>query len=87
MVIFVIRYHRSWWVLLVDYIFYVCFQKSSRAITDIDRRVRGISTLARKYYSAIELSPHLDDLEQHSEETLQMMNDLSMSLRCEPIFR
>jgi hypothetical protein len=63
------------------------FQASQRAITDIDRRVRKISGAARKYYSTQELSPFLDDLDQSTEETLQLMDNLSLSLRCEPIFR
>lgn len=62
-------------------------QASQRAITDIDRRVRKISGTARKYYTTTELSPFLDDLDQSTEETLQLMDNLSLSLRCEPIFR
>ena len=62
-------------------------QASQRAITDIDRRVKKISGAARKYYSTTELSPFLDDLDQSTEETLQLMDNLSLSLRCEPIFR
>eukprot|EP00095_Tigriopus_kingsejongensis_P005177 maker-scaffold237_size242172-snap-gene-1.38 protein:Tk05177 transcript:maker-scaffold237_size242172-snap-gene-1.38-mRNA-1 annotation:"protein tweety" len=61
--------------------------RSQRAIVDIDRRVQIISGTARKYYSAVELSPHLENLEQHTDETKKLMNDLSMSLRCDPIYR
>ncbi|XP_059084897.1 protein tweety-like [Tigriopus californicus] len=61
--------------------------RSQRAILDIDHRVQIISGTARKYYSAMELSPHLDDLKQHTEDTKRLMSDLSMSLRCDPIFR
>jgi hypothetical protein len=63
------------------------FQASQRAVTDIDRRVRKISGAARKYYSAKELSPYLDELDQSTEETLQLMDSLSHSLKCEPIYR
>ena len=71
--------------VLIDIFF--SFQASQRAITDIDRRVRKISGTARKYYTTTELSPFLDDLDQSTEETLQLMDNLSLSLRCEPIFR
>lgn len=62
-------------------------QRSQRAILDIDHRVQIISGTARKYYSAMELSPFLDNLEQHTQDTKRLMNDLSMSLKCDPIFR
>ena len=62
-------------------------QKSTRAINDIHHRVQLISGKARKFYSPLELTPFLDELEEHTEETQQLVNDLSMSLRCEPIFR
>ena len=61
-------------------------QASQRAISDIDQRVRRIESIARKYYGQSELEP-LDVLVQKTEETIRLMGDLSMSLRCEPIFR
>ena len=66
---------------------FLFFQKSQRSIDEIDRRVRIISSTARSYYSASELSPFLDDLEMHSEDTRRLMNDLEASLQCDPIFR
>ena len=62
------------------------FQESQRAINDINQQVRRISTIARKYYSQSELEP-LDVLEAKTEETIHLMSDLNMALRCEPIFR
>jgi hypothetical protein len=59
---------------------------SERAITDIDIRVRQISTIARQHYSQSELVA-LDVLEQKTEETIRLMGDLKNQLRCEPIFR
>ena len=61
-------------------------QDSERAITDIDIRVRQISTIARQHYSQSELVA-LDVLEQKTEETIRLMGDLKNQLRCEPIFR
>lgn len=60
--------------------------ESQRAINDINQQVRRISTIARKYYSQSELEP-LDVLEAKTEETIHLMSDLNMALRCEPIFR
>mgnify|MGYP001307845468 CR=1 FL=1 len=68
------------------YKYFCLFQESQRAINDINQQVRRISTIARKYYSQSELEP-LDVLEAKTEETIHLMSDLNMALRCEPIFR
>ena len=62
------------------------FKESERAINDIDVRVRQISSIARQYYSQSELVA-LDHLEQKTEETIKLMGDLKVSMRCDPIFR
>ncbi len=50
-------------------------------------RVELLSSRARKYYSPLELSPFLDDLESHTEETVRLMRDLGAALSCELIYR
>ncbi len=62
-------------------------QKSNRAINDIEHRVSQISGTARKYYSSMELSPFLDELEKHTADTSQLMSDLAMELSCEKVHR
>jgi len=57
---------------------------STRTISDIDKRVKRIDGIARKYYSQSELEP-LDTLVQKTEEIIRLMSDLSTSMRCEPI--
>lgn len=57
---------------------------STRTISDIDKRVKRIDGIARKYYSQSELEP-LDTLVQKTEEIIRLMSDLSASMRCEPI--
>ena len=64
--------------------FYHFFQISTRTISDIDKRVKRIDGIARKYYSQSELEP-LDTLVQKTEEIIRLMSDLSTSMRCEPI--
>merc|ERR1719228_1539439 len=60
-------------------------QESSRAINEINRHVRFIEDIARNYYSQSELEA-LDVLESKTEETIHLMSDLTMALRCEPIY-
>ena len=67
-------------------IWHISLQDSERAINDIDIRVRQISGIARQHYSQSELVA-LDVLEQKTEDTIKLMGDLKMQLRCEPIFR
>ena len=61
-------------------------KKPLEAINDIDVRVRQIASIARQYYSQSDLIA-LDHLEQKTEDTIKLMGDLKMSMRCEPIFR
>merc|ERR1712079_71748 len=61
-------------------------QESSRAINEINQHVRFIADIARNYYSQSELEA-LDVLESKTEETIHLMSDLTMALRCEPIYR
>lgn len=48
------------------------FQASQRAIAEIERRVKTISGKARKYYSAVELKSHLDELVSQFEVKIYM---------------
>ena len=66
--------------------FFLVFQESSRAINEINQHVRFIADIARNYYSQSELEA-LDVLESKTEETIHLMSDLTMALRCEPIYR
>lgn len=61
--------------------------EAQRAITDIDKRVRKISGISRKYYEVADLTPFLDDVEESTEEIIRLMGELNLSMRCEPIFR
>ena len=74
----------EWSHYLKNPYFYYLFQISTRTISDIDKRVKRIDGIARKYYSQSELEP-LDTLVQKTEEIIRLMSDLSTSMRCEPI--
>jgi len=62
-------------------------QKSTRAINDINNRVRLIGSEARLYYGLRDLQPYLDDLENHARNTTNLMNELTMTLDCNAIVK
>lgn len=66
---------------------FLYLQKADRSINEIERRVQQISGTARKYYSHMELSPFLDDLERHTADTSQLMSELKKELNCEQVYR